>query len=53
MVKIRNIVEPINIFIFEKLSYPLILGMSFIIELGVQTMVLDDGTHIAKAKKQG
>jgi hypothetical protein len=48
MVKIENIVEPINVFIFEKLPYPLILGVPFITELRVHTMVLDDGMHMAK-----
>jgi hypothetical protein len=33
MVKIGNIVEPINVFVFEKLPYPLILGVPFITEL--------------------
>jgi hypothetical protein len=52
MMKIGNIVEPINVLVFERLPYPLILGVPFIIELWVQTMVLDDGTHMAKVKSK-
>jgi hypothetical protein len=52
MVKIGNIVEPINVFVFEKLPYPLILGVPFITQLQVKTMVLDDGTHMAKVKSK-
>jgi hypothetical protein len=52
MMKIANIVEPINVFVFEKLPYPLILGVSFITELQVQTMVLDDEKHMAKVKSK-
>jgi hypothetical protein len=52
MVKIGDIVKPINVFFFEKLPYPLILGVPFIIELQVQTMALDDGTHMAKVKSK-
>ncbi len=52
MLKLRNIVEPINVFVFEKLPYLLILEVPFITELRVQTMVLDDGTHMAKVKSK-
>jgi hypothetical protein len=48
----ENIVEPIKVFVFENLPYPLILGVLFITELRVQTMVLDDGTHTAKVKSK-
>ena len=52
IVKLGNVMEPINVFVFEKLPYPLILGVPFITELRVQTMVLDDGTHMAKVKSK-
>jgi hypothetical protein len=52
MVEIGNIVEPINVFVFKKLPYPLILEVPFITELRVQTMVLVDGTHMAKVKSK-
>ena len=52
MVKLGNVVEAINVFVFEKLPYPLILGVPFITELRMETMVLDDGTHMAKVKSK-
>jgi hypothetical protein len=30
IVKLGNVMEPINVFVFEKLPYPLILGVPFI-----------------------
>jgi hypothetical protein len=42
--------ELINV--FEKLPYPLILGVHFITELRVHTMMLDDGTHMVKVKSK-
>jgi hypothetical protein len=52
IVKLGNVMEPINVFVFENLPYPLILGVPFITELKVQIMVLDDDTHIAKIKRK-
>jgi hypothetical protein len=52
MIKLGNVVEAINVFVFEKLPYPLILGVPFITELRMETMVLDDGTHMAKVKSK-
>jgi len=52
MIKLGNVVEAINVFVFEKLPYPIILGVPFITELRMETMVLDDGTHMAKVKSK-
>ena len=34
------------------LPYPIILGIPFITELRMETMVLDNGTHMAKVKSK-
>jgi hypothetical protein len=52
MVKIGSIVESMNVFVFEKLPYPLILGVIFITKLRVQTMMLVDRTYMAKVKSK-
>ena len=52
MIKLGNVVEGINVFVFETLPYPIILGISFITKLRMKTMVLDDGTHMAKVKSK-
>jgi hypothetical protein len=52
MVKIGNIVEHINVFVFKNPPYPLILRVPFITKLRVQTMVLDDEMHMAKVKSK-
>lgn len=44
--------EGINIFVFETLLYLFILGIPFITEIRMKTMVLDDGTHMAKVKSK-
>ncbi|CAM6104668.1 unnamed protein product [Calypogeia fissa] len=51
-VKFGNVVEPQNIFVKESLPYPVILGQPFIIELRMETKVLDDGTHMAKIRSR-
>jgi hypothetical protein len=50
--KLGHIEEVINVFVFETLPYPLILGIPFITEMRMETMVLDDGTHMAKIKSK-
>jgi hypothetical protein len=51
-VKLGHVVEPINIFVHDNLPYPLILGQPFITELRMETIVLDNGTHVAKVKSK-
>jgi hypothetical protein len=52
IIKLGHIEEAINVFVFETLPYPVILGIPFITELRMETMVLDDGTHMAKIKSK-
>ncbi|CAM6107515.1 unnamed protein product [Calypogeia fissa] len=51
-VKLGHVVESINIFVHDSLPYPLILGQPFITELRMETIVLDNGTHVAKVKSK-
>lgn len=51
-IKLGHVVEPINIFVHDNLPYPLILGQPFITELRMETVVLDNGTHVAKVKSK-
>ncbi|CAM6118263.1 unnamed protein product [Calypogeia fissa] len=50
--KIGNIIEPLNLFVHEKLPMQMILGQPFITELRLETKVLDDGSQVAKIKSK-
>lgn len=52
VVRIGDIVEPINIFAHSRLPNPMILGQPFITKLRMETKVLDDNTHVAKLKSK-
>lgn len=52
MIRIGDLIEPINIFVHTTLPYSLILGQPFITELRMETKVLDDGTHVAKLRSR-
>jgi hypothetical protein len=49
-VKIGNVIEPINIFVHEMLSYPVLLRQPFITKFRLESKVLKDGTHMAKVQ---
>jgi hypothetical protein len=51
-VKMGNVIEPINIFVYEHLPHSIILGQPFITQLRMETRVLDDGTHMAKVRSR-
>lgn len=52
MVRIGDLVEPINISVHSTLPYPVILGHPFITKLCMATKVLDDETHMAKLRSR-
>lgn len=43
-------IEAVNIFVYEKLPYSLILGQLFITQIRMEIKFLDDGMHVAKVR---